>query len=374
MKVLLLCGVYTDGKTNIASQFVHHQALALKKKGVEVCVLSMDTRSLRRKRKFGIYRCTLDEIPVFVASFPCGPLGAILRLVSRTLAKKTFRLILKDWGMPDIIHGHFYYNAYAAIPLSQKYNVPLVTTEHTSNVLTFEITEQIKKQAKSVYEKSDSVICVSEGLYASIIDFFSGNVTVINNIASAHFHFMKKEKREPFTFLSVGELIYMKRFDLTIAAFAQFAGSVPDSKLIIVGMGEEKNALQVMVDNLKISDKVEFKGRVENKLLPAIFGESHCFVLPSDYETFGVVYIEAIACGLPVISAKHAQQNKIINEKNGIAIEENTVENVYKAMVNIYENYQSYDRECISRDALYKYGEEKIAGELVEIYEGLLKA
>ncbi len=373
MKVLLVCGIYTDGKTNISSQFVHHQAIALKKHGIDVAVLSLDTRSIRRKRKHGFNKYVIDDIPVYVGSFPCGPLGEILKFVSVKLANKLFKIIVREQGLPDIIHGHFYYNSYSITEMANKYNIPLVTTEHSSTVLEMNVTDKIKKDAKYVYEQSVKIICVSDGLKRAINSFYDGEVKVINNIVSNNFQHVACEKNKEFTFVSTGNLIQLKRHDITLNAFEEFTKKHPNSKLIIIGQGDLKANLIKTTKTLGISQKVEFKGRVENKELPQIYSRCHSFVLPSEYETFGVAYIEAIAAGLPVISSKHGKLNGIVNEKNGIAIEENTVENVFQAMEYIYKNYEEFDKEKMSRDVIERYSEEKIVEEIFEIYK-LLQA
>ncbi len=372
MNVLIVCGIYTDGITNTASQFVHHGALALKKRGINVTVLSLDTRSIRRKRKFGVDKYVIDEIPVYVGSFPCGPLGEILKYISKTLAAKVFKRIVKEQGLPDIIHAHFYYNAYAVIDIAKKHDIPLITTEHSSTTLNININEKIKKDAEFVYSNSDKVICVSNGLKASIKEFYSGNIEVINNIVSNDFYYENTLKPDEYTFVSTGNLLRLKRHDLTISAFAKFNKIHPNSKLVIIGTGDKQSELINLAKQLYVSDNVEFKGKIENKKLIEIYKQCHCFVLPSEYETFGVAYIEAIAAGLPVISGVHAQKNGIVNDENGIAVSENTVDNVYSVMVNIYNNYDEYDKEKMSQDIIEKYKEEKIVGEIIKTYSNLL--
>ncbi len=372
MKVLLVCGIYTDGKINNNSQFVAHQAQALRKKGIDVTVLSFDVRSIRRKRPHGINKYVINDIPVYGGSFPCGPLGGGLKFIMRRVANSAFRRIVKETGMPDVIHGHFYYNTYAALKIANKNNIPIVTTEHFSGVLDVNINDKIKKDAKFVYENTGKVICVSEGLCKSIKNFYGGEVNVINNIVSSNFYYEQVEKNKDFTFVCTGNLQKLKRHDLTLSAFEKFIKDVPNSKLVIIGEGELKNELHDMAKKLGISEKVEFKGKLDNKNLLPIYSKSHCFVLPSDFETFGVAYIEAIAAGLPAISSGYARQNGIINEENGIAISENTTENVYNAMKYIYENYDSYDKQAMSEGIVKKYSEEKIGDEIICVYNEVI--
>ncbi len=373
MKVLLVCSVYTNGVTNISSQFVHHQALALKKKGVDVCVLSLDTRSFRRKRKHGIHAYTIDDIPVYVASFPCGPLGPILKLVRSTLAKRAFYRIQSEWGMPNIIHGHFYYNANVIIDIVKKYHIPLVTTEHASSILSQNNTEQIRNNARYVYENSTKVLCVSNHLRRSIQEFYTGDVHIISNIVSGNFYYEETGKNKEFTFVSTGNLIQLKRHDLTLQAFAKFHKNVPNSRLIIIGSGDLKTKLEQLTKSLKLEDNVEFKGRIDNKNLLSIYRQCHCFILPSEYETFGVAFIEAIAAGLPVIGPPCVAENGIITKENGLVFEKYTKDDLCNAMLYMHSHHQKYGKAEMSKNIISRYSEERIAGEIIAVYTLILK-
>ena len=97
-----------------------------------------------------------------------------------------------------------------------------------------------------------------------------------------------------------------------------------------------------------------------------------CFVLPSRYETFGVVYIEAMACGKPVIAVKNGGPDDFVNDFNGILIESEDIEALADAMNYIALNYKHYDSYEISGYVRNQFSEETIAKKLETVYKEIL--
>ncbi|MEH7255644.1 glycosyltransferase, partial [Neobacillus niacini] len=93
------------------------------------------------------------------------------------------------------------------------------------------------------------------------------------------------------------------------------------------------------------------------------------FLLPSAHETFGVVYIEALACGKPVIGAKNGGADGIINQTNGILIDVDNITQLISAMKTIYGNIDNYNNIEISKGCISNFGQKIIASRLLDIYE-----
>ena len=101
-----------------------------------------------------------------------------------------------------------------------------------------------------------------------------------------------------------------------------------------------------------------------------------CFVLPSRYETFGVVYIEAMACGKPVIAAKNGGPDDFVKDFNGILVNPEDKDGLADAigkMINIWEKSdKTYQPEKISAFVRENFSSEAIAQKLEELYSGLV--
>jgi len=99
--------------------------------------------------------------------------------------------------------------------------------------------------------------------------------------------------------------------------------------------------------------------------------ECDFFVLPSFYENFGVVYIEAMACGKPVIATNAGGPKEIVNEDIGVLVPPKDVEALIKAIEYMLDNYQNYSTEKIAQYAKKRFSYEAIGKILDEVYKSI---
>ena len=107
--------------------------------------------------------------------------------------------------------------------------------------------------------------------------------------------------------LSVGRIEPLKGLDLLVQAMSML-NDLDDTRLVIVGgrpeRDDELNRLESIAAELGVADKTTFAGAVKQTELPAYYSAADVFVMPSYYESFGLVALEAMACGTPVIAAR----------------------------------------------------------------------
>ncbi len=103
------------------------------------------------------------------------------------------------------------------------------------------------------------------------------------------------------TLLHVGRLGYEKRVDIVLQAFASLKGNHPQIRLLIVGDGPEAEKLKKLAASLGIAEQVQFVGMVSHDHLPDVYRQADLFITASTIETQGLVVLEAMACGLPVV-------------------------------------------------------------------------
>ncbi|CCJ34307.1 putative glycosyltransferase [Caloramator australicus RC3] len=222
---------------------------------------------------------------------------------------------------------------------------------------------------------SDAFLCVSQKLLESVEELtkISGKILVFPNMVSDKFILCNdKKKNEIFTFLSVGNLVKSKRHDIVIDAFCK-AFTINDRvQLRIIGDGEERKFLENKVMKLNRGNQVILLGHLSREDVSKEMQRSDAFVLASEFETFGIVYIEAMASGNPVITFKNGGSNNLINKENGILLEENTVEAFSHAMRYMFENREKYNSYNISYSCISKYGKKAYKEKLYEIYNGVI--
>jgi glycosyltransferase involved in cell wall biosynthesis len=124
--------------------------------------------------------------------------------------------------------------------------------------------------------------------------------------------------------LYVGRLVRHKRVDRLVEAFAQIAADFPEHTLRIIGPGAERPALEEQVRKAGLASRVQFEGTLPVDLLHELFRKAQAFVLPSDQEGFGMVLIEAMAAGTPVLAQRaefSAASSIITHGQSGLLFE-----------------------------------------------------
>lgn len=369
--------------------FEWDQAKALRAMGHEVTFFAVDLRSARHKRSFGIYQRDIQGIRVFVYSMPVGAVspGILVKLGFAGL-KKLFLQAFSPEGIPDVIHAHFTEMGCMAAELSEKTGVPLVITEHSSIMGGEAVPAKLLQVAKKGYEAADGLIAVSGALSRKILEHTGAESRVIHNIIDDRiFRRYPAMEHEGYHFISVSNLIPRKRISLLLEAFAVLTGKTVSADaepetggndgnrglyLDIVGDGEERENLENLADQLGIRDRVYFHGRLSRKDIAKQFSMADCFVLPSELETFGVVYAEAMMAGLPVIATACGGPEDFVTGETGLIGEYDTGEALAGAMEEMYQNRERFDRDAIQGYAQGHFSPEVIAERLTKEYLEIL--
>ena len=114
------------------------------------------------------------------------------------------------------------------------------------------------------------------------------------------------------------------------------------------------------------------KGFCSRDQMAADYRNSDLFILPSWSETFGVVYIEAMAAGLPVIATRCGGPEDFVTEENGLLIPVGDRDELIRAMDQMWEDCARYDRAAIAENAVSRFSAEAIARQLTDIYNKLV--
>lgn len=371
MKVAIISRGIPSEKYPLYGIFEFDQAKALAQKGIEVAFVAIDFRSHSFRRKYGLIQYEKNGVQVFEFSLPINVYRKAIPLLQRLLLIP-FKAMLKSFGRPDVVHAHFYSIAAIANVLKKKYNIPFVITEHSSklNKPAEEISDLDKRLAIHAYQNCDQLICVSEALRTNQLQNFNHDSLVIPNMVDNSIFQRSKTSPEttPFVYVSVGNLIPIKAFNTLIEAYAK---AKEHTKLYIIGEGPEKNRLQSQIKELQLEDQVILLGQLERSEINTVYQKSHVFVLPSQSETFGVSYIEAMYAGLPVIATRCGGPESFVNECNGLLVPVNDVAALAGAMKTIRNNYSSYDSKLISRSCQERFSPSIIADKLIEVYSSI---
>lgn len=294
------------------------------------------------------------------------------RWMMQHYARKFARKFIDKYPQPDIIHIHSQFIAKYAIVMKDEIKVPLVLTEHWSGLNTGSIDKNLLSEQK-VYLLSDAVIVVSHALQKALKNFYGVESRVVYNMVEDRFFQEKRRTRQSdtFTFISVGRLVPVKCFDCLVKAVSLMKNSLK-IELLLIGEGPEHGKLEQLVEALCLQNRVKLMGLKTPDEVSDILCDADCFVLSSHRETFGIVLIEAMAKGLPVISTRCGGPEDFVNETNGLLVEPDCPENMAKAMDYMVDHAYEYDGEKISQYCFNNFSQEKIGKQIVQVYESVL--
>ncbi len=161
----------------------------------------------------------------------------------------------------------------------------------------------ILKLCNNFYDRCDLIISPSHLLKQQLLEFgIKKPIAVVSNgMDLSRFKGEIKNCSKDYKLLHVGRISYEKNCDVIINAFFEIQKQLPTSTLTIIGDGPALPSLKLQASQLKIDDKVIFKGFVPNSELPEIYPQYDLFITASTMETQGLVILEAIACGLPAV-------------------------------------------------------------------------
>jgi len=166
-----------------------------------------------------------------------------------------------------------------------------------------------KRLIRILYSRADGIVTASRGIKTELakLGVPPGSITPIYNPVSIAD--VRRQASEPADFprtdqepviIAVGGLRKQKGYPYLLQAFQQITRSIP-SHLLIVGNGPDHDELETLARSLSLDDRIHFAGFQKNPY--ALMARADIFMLPSLWEGFGIVIIEAMACGLPVIAA-----------------------------------------------------------------------
>lgn len=379
MKILMISRGFPSEKEPQDGCFELDQAKALQKLGHEVIMMSVDCRLKREWRKIGITRGYIDGIRTYkMYYFPTSIIRRINYKLSSWIDKeiglRLFKTIQHECGKFDVIHAHFLPCIYWGVYIKEYCNTPLVGTEHWSKLNVDKLEPYILFLGNRTYQYVDGLISVCQSLRSRVYNHFNIDSYVIHNMIGEDFCWEtnKTQLHRQFQFISIGNLIQLKGFDLLINAFAKSDLSDRDVKLIIVGEGPEHKKLQQQIDKTGLNQYISLLGHKSKSEIVELLKGSDVYISSSRSENFSVAVLEALSTGLPVIATICGGIKECINEDNGLLVPIESEDDLASAMVRMYNDYTNYKRDWIRHDCLEKYSPEVIARQIEVVYAKVL--
>lgn len=376
MHVLLIPISYKSKFNQLSSPFFRDQAIALKNQGCKVgviCPLAISFKQIWKSKSLNFKNeCYSDDgvktlIYPFV-SIPKSPERT--RRIRLSEGKKMFKDYIQKNGLPDIVHAHVFLAAELALWIKEAYGISYVLTEHSTGFARKSYSNNFMNIARKVFKHSSLNIAVSNEFAVLLKSMFNAEFKYIPNMIDTDFFKPDSNRvlKNGFSFLNVGFLDKKKNQIGLITAFSNLFKNNFKFKLDIVGDGPEMNNLKSYIDLNGLHSQVTLHGSKTRHDVKTMMQNSDCFVLSSYQETFGVVLIEAMACGLPVLSTKSGgPESIIVNEKLGILTDFVHFE---KNMSKISQ--MNYDSAILRNHIIDNFSSNVVSLKLIRCYNNIL--
>jgi glycogen synthase len=390
VKVLMVSWEYPPVVIGGLGRHVHHLATALAAEGHDVVVLS--------RRPSGTDPSThpsTDEVAegVRVVAAAQDPhefdFGSDMMAWTLAMGHSMVRagLAMKDqrgkraW-QPDVVHAHDWLVAHPAVALAEYFDVPLISTIHATEAgrhsgwVSGPISRQVHAVESWLVRESDSLITCSASMRDEITELFGPGLAEIrvirNGIDAARWPFARrKPRRGPAQLLYLGRLEYEKGIHDAIAALPRIRRTHPGTTLTIAGEGTQQQWLIGQARKHKVLKAVTFVGHMNHEASVRLLHSADAAVLPSHYEPFGIVALEAAATGTPLVTSNVGGLGEaVINGQTGMSHEPRDVTGLAAAVRAVLDDPDAAQQRAIAaRERLTSdFDWHTVAGETAQVY------
>ena len=378
------------GGVDSGGQNVHVACLAedLARRGIEVTVYTRrDDPSLPEDVEFAP--------GVTVVHVAAGPARAVSKDCLLPYMGKFARTLRRDWerAAPDLVHAHFWMSGRAALEAGGPLGVPIVQTFHALGV--------VKRRHQGALDTSPAPRLAAEEAIARRVD------QIVATSSDEVFELLRMgadlrrvrvipcgvdlalfrpdgpsepRRRGLRRLVVVSRLVQRKGVGNVISALA----ALPETELVIAGGPEaselrrdpEARRLAALAGEFGVSDRVEFRGRIERADLPALLRSADAVVCVPWYEPFGIVPLEAMACGVPVVaSAVGGLLDTVVDGVTGIHVPPRSPERLAEVLHAVLADAELRARlgEAGAERARARYSWDHIADATLETYNGLVQ-
>lgn len=352
-------------------------------RGHTVTIVTSHFKSLPRQELLNGVR--IIRVPVFfrkkievanMASMLCYPPTCIFKVLSSNTYSR-YDIINTHFAIPSGPAGNF---------ISKMLGIPNVLSIHGGDIydpsksLSPHKSPFFLQTVRSILRAADRIVAQSSDTKNNAYIYYNLNrpVDVIplgikkptfTGKARANFGINAKE----FVFCTIGRLVKRKNLD---DALAILAGMSPEFryKFLIIGDGPERARLEQLTDQFNLDDKVRFLGNVSDEVKFQILNVADCYLSTALHEGFGLVFLEAMECGLPIISYNRGGQNDfLVSGKTGFLVEVGDKESYTRRIIQLVKDTElRMDMRAYNRKLINNFYIDKCADKYLLLFEEVI--
>jgi len=379
LHVLMLPSFYQTQERPYDGTFFRDWASALHSAGARVGVAYVEGRGLRR-----LSLHALRETHFQTTAGVEGELRTVRLKGWNTLAQFTagglawarltqhvIREYMARYGRPHLIAAQSAtWAGQAARRAHRRWGIPYVITEIDTQFGMGTVRGWHAALSRKAFASAEAVVAISQNLHARLLKFGGPKIVELIPCTVDESYWTappRPRTRAPFTFYAQAHLTPRKGFDILIRAFAAEFRRDDTVRLVIGGDGAIRHDLEMLAHANGVQSQVLFLGAIPRDSVREAMWGANCFVLPSRAENFGVVLIEALSTGLPVISTRCGGPEDIITEDVGVLLRPGDESSLAQALCAMRKR-PAFDPAAVRNYAIGRYGYATVGPQLRDLY------
>src|SRR6056297_162541 len=286
----------------------------------------------------------------------------------------------------DLIHcQHLWVAPYAA----KLTGIPYVITAHGTDIKGYKKDKRYRQIALKGAAGAEKIITISDQVNQDVKKYYfiedNKLIKILNGVDDRLFKpleidrlkliqkYLPNIKENPKQLITfVGKLTDFKGIDLLIKAAQKYEKEFPGIMTLIIGHGELLDKLKKQAEKLNLKN-LYFLGNLPQNELPAFYSSADLSIVPSRVEPFGLVAVEALACGTPVIASKAGGLPDFINQEVGRLFRMNDADDLAKKIILALKNNDKEKKgETAAKYALDKFSWARVINEVLSVYNSVL--
>ncbi len=286
---------------------------------------------------------------------------------------------------PDIIHAqHLWVSSYCA----KKTGIPFCTTCHGTDLIGFRKGKRYRNMTIDAVKSASFIIAISNQVKKDILNLFDisdKKIKVISNGFNSDIFRIKEIDHQKIlnelglpvdvekVICFVGKLTHFKGVDVLIKAASIYEKTLDNTITLIVGYGELYKKLINLTKKMNL-ERFYFLGHHNQDMVSKIYNLADLAVVPSRGEAFGLVAIEALACGTPVIGTINGGLQDFLNEEVGALVKQDSPEDLAKKIIKEIKSDSKIQKgKLAAKYALENFSWRKNVKKLIDIYKKIIK-
>ena len=295
--------------------------------------------------------------------------------------KKAVREFIRKEGLPDIVHVHIPMKAgMIGRWIKRTWKIPFIVSEHSAH---YDNKSDDNFYSKSSFHRYNVKRVLSDAAAVTNVSATVGNilkslfnlkaVRVIPNTVNKTFFYYAHQAIPKFRFIHVSTLVgHQKNVEGILNAVLLLSKQRGDFEMVIVGPATDYLKEKVLA--MGLISITRFTGEISYPDVALEMQRASALVLFSRYENLPCVVLEALCCGLPVISSDTGGIKEAVDETNGVLVQSENEKQLSDAMNTMMNDYEKYNREKIAMMATERYKYDTIGRKFYELYDEVLKA